>query len=182
MPRLICAALAFLCVLVIASPASARHRHSTHLRHHQQEYVTQLTVGDSWMASDSRYGAIPSVEQPRRERHHGPVMDAHGNRAVANGEVHYLPHPPGVRRTQFCGAGAWYALTGQVVNGGTWAIADYWPGHYHGSTPVAHWPGHVAIIRQNYGNGTALMEDYNSGGHKSRLWVRSLAGARIIGG
>ena len=113
-------------------------------------------------------------------RHHHRAhasIDANGNDSVT-----YLPHPAGIRRTAFCGAGAHYALTGEIVNGGTWAIADYWPGHYHGSVPVAHWSGHVAIIRQMYGDGTALMEDYNSGGHQSRLWRRSLAGAQILGG
>ena len=113
-------------------------------------------------------------------RSHHYAHHRHGGGGVSGGDVTYLPHPPGVRGSAFCGAGAHYALTGEVVNAGTWAIADYWPAHYHGSTPVAHWSGHVAIIRQNYGDGTALMEDYNSGGHQSRLHQRSIAGYTIV--
>ena len=61
-------------------------------------------------------------------------------------------------------------------------LAWNWTKYYHGSTPVAVWPHHVAIIIQRTGPGTALLRDYNSGGGLSRIHERSLAGARIIGG
>ena len=112
----------------------------------------------------------PADARPRHQRTHFAT------------DVQYLPHPAGCPRTRFCGCGAYYDLTGKVVTRGTYAKASYWRHHYKGPTPVAVWPGHVAIIEQMLGNGTALMRDYNSGGHKSRRHVRSLAGARIVGG
>ena len=179
MPRLICAAMAFLCVLVIATPASARHRHSTHLRHHQQEYVTQLTVGDAWIASDSRYGAIPSVEHPKR--HHGPTLDAHGNRAVASDEGHYLPHPAGCPGSQFCGCGASVRVFGHPVR--SLYLAANWL-RYPRTSPapgmVAARHGHVFVIEQVNGDGTVIASDYNSGGHMSRRHAVSLRGYTVV--
>ena len=111
-------------------------------------------------------------------RHHHRAhasIDANGNDSVT-----YLPHPAGCPAIRFCGCGAGHALG---LSGWNYNLASNWPSHYHGSTPVAYWShGHVAIIRQSYGDGTALLEDYNSGGHASRLHRRSIAGAQILGG
>ena len=107
-------------------------------------------------------------------RHH--AIDANGNDSVT-----YLPHPAGCSylRIRFCGCGARNALG---IDDRRYDVAGYWADHYRGSTPVASWGYHVAIIRELYGDGTALLEDYNSGGHMSRLHRRSIAGAQILGG
>ena len=180
MQRLIRATLVFFAVLLVSTPAFARHRHSTHLRHHQHKYVSQLTVGDSW-ASDPRYGAIPSVEQPRRERHHGPTLDAHGNRAVAYDEGHYLPHPAGCPGSAFCGCGASVRVFGHPVR--SLYLAANWL-RYPRTSPapgmVAARHGHVFVIEQVNGDGTVIASDYNSGGHMSRRHAVSLRGYTVV--
>lgn len=95
------------------------------------------------------------------------------------GVVKFLPHPAGCPRTLFCGCGARKSLGISDVR---LNLASNWTRFYHGITQVAVWPGHVAIIRQNFNDGTALLEDYNSGGHLSRLWRQPLRGAKIVGG
>ena len=112
-------------------------------------------------------------------RHHHRAhasIDANGNDSVT-----YLPHPAecSYLRTRFCGCGARNALG---ISDRRYDVAGYWAGHYTGPTLVASWGYHVAIIRELYGDGTALLEDYNSGGHMSRLHRRSIAGAQILGG
>ena len=110
-----------------------------------------------------------------RPRHHFPArIDANGNDSVT-----YLPHPAGCPRIAFCGCGARKALG---IDDARLNLANNWPRLYRGSTPIAHWSHHVAIVREMYGDGTALLEDYNSGGHLSRLHRRSIAGAQILGG
>lgn len=181
MQRFLSATLFALVCLVIASPASARHRHATHLRHHQQEYVTQLSVGDSWYASDSRYGAIPSVYQPIRERHYGPILDAHGDRAVASDEGHYLPHPAGCPHTAFCGCGSSVRIFGHPVR--SLYLAANWlkyPRTMPAPGMVAARHGHVFVIEQVNGDGTVIASDYNSGGHMSRRHAVSLRGYTVV--
>jgi len=160
MIRALTAMVAFVLIFVCqASDASARHYHGLHhYRHHAQHHRHYF------------YDHPRHYRYASRHRHRGGKV------------VSYLPHPSGCPRVAFCGCGAYKAITGQVVPRGTWALANYWPGHYHGSTPVAWWRGHVAVVRQFLGNGMALVEDYNSGGHQSRLHVRDIRHARILGG
>lgn len=91
----------------------------------------------------------------------------------------FLPHPSGCPKVRFCGCGAMKHLG--LTDKRLWKAAN-WPRYYHGSTPVAVWPGHVAVIDRMTGSNTAMLYDYNSGGHRSRYHERSLRGARIIGG
>lgn len=96
-----------------------------------------------------------------------------------NGNVAYLAHPAGCPSRAFCGCGAAKHLG--LSDRRLWLAAN-WPRYYRGSTPVAVWRGHVAVIDYWTGPNTAMLYDYNSGGHLSRHHVRDLRGARIIGG
>ena len=89
-----------------------------------------------------------------------------------------LPHPAGCPRSAFCGCGAMNDLG---VTDKRYMKASYWV-HYQGHGTVAVWSHHVAVVEQMLGNGLAMLRDYNSGGHLSRRHVRSIAGARIVGG
>lgn len=90
-----------------------------------------------------------------------------------------LAHPAGCPRIAFCGCGAASHLG--LHDRRLW-LARNWPRYYRGSTPVAVWRGHVAVIDHMTGPHTAMVYDYNSGGHRSRYWERDLRGARIVGG
>ena len=108
MQRLIHAALlSALCVLVVSSPASARHSH--HLGYHKQIHVAQLIVCDHLGCRETvkivkRVGKIVS-----RKRHYDAPIDANANittNLIQRARV-YLGQTAseiGVRRTQWCAA------------------------------------------------------------------------------
>ena len=104
-------------------------------------------------------------------RYHRIALDANANET-------FLPHPAGCPARLFCGCGARKHLG---IDDPRLNLAANWPRLYHGSTPVAVWDGHVAVIDRMTGPNSAMLYDYNSGGHLSRYHERSLAGARIIG-
>lgn len=91
----------------------------------------------------------------------------------------FLPHPAGCPARAFCGCGAMKHLG---LSDKRLYKASNWPRYYQGSTRVAVWRRHVAVIDRMTGPNTAMLYDYNSGGHRSRYHERSLRGARIIGG
>lgn len=99
--------------------------------------------------------------------------------AMSYDEGQLLPHPAGCPRRAFCGCGARKHLGIDDVR---LNLATNWPRYYRGTTQVAVWRGHVAVIDRWTGPHTAMMYDYNSGGHQSRYHERDTRGARIISG
>jgi hypothetical protein len=75
-----------------------------------------------------------------------------------------------------CGARLYLGLSDVRLN-----LAWNWTKYYHGSTPVAVWRHHIAIIERMTGPQTAVLRDYNSGRGLSRIHERSIRGARIVG-
>ena len=76
-----------------------------------------------------------------------------------------------------CGARLYLGIDDPRLN-----LASNWPRYYRGSALIAVWRHHVAIVERMTSPHTAILRDYNSGGHLSRLHERSIVGARIIGG
>lgn len=79
---------------------------------------------------------------------------------------------------RYCGCGArkYLGIDDVRLN-----LAWNWTKYYHGSTPVAVWRHHVAIIERMTGPHTAILRDYNSGRGLSRIHERDIKGARIVG-
>lgn len=109
----------------------------------------------------------------RHYSHHRTITDAN-----ANG-VTFLPHPAGCPARLFCGCGARKHLG---IDDPRLNLVANWPRLYRGTIQVAVWRGHVAVIDHMTGPHTAMLYDYNSGGHRSRHWERDISGARIVGG
>ena len=189
MQRLSAAILTALLVLVISSPAFARHHHSVHLRHHQQEYIAQLSVGGPFADSDVRYGAIPTIVErlKDRKRHHMPNLDANGNRAtaVASGEgyyrshagrsdVKYIPNPPGTWRVvRSCAhrLAAYWGLGRGLDAVSTWAHKfPRTAGPCVGCAAIRSDQGHVMGIIGG-GPGAWRVADFNSGEHLNREYT-----------
>ena len=91
-----------------------------------------------------------------------------------------LAHPSGCPRRAFCGCGAATAIFGSPVRS-LW-LARAW----FKFPPSERRPGavmvrrhHVAILRSHVSGTKWVVEDYNSGGRKSRLHVRDTAGWSI---
>lgn len=102
-------------------------------------------------------------------------------RRVTEAGVRFLPHPKGCPRVAFCACGAAVEVFGEPKR-------SLWPARAWFKFPSTHAaPGAVAVrshhvfvlVRQIDGN-QWLVKDFNSGGHKSREWVRSISGYKIV--
>lgn len=98
-----------------------------------------------------------------------------GNAAQA--EV--VGHPAGCPSRAFCGCGAakYLGLSDRAL----WLAREWlrFPPATPGPGTVAVWRHHVAVIIEYLGGGQARLYDANSGGHATRIHVRSIAGASI---
>ena len=91
-----------------------------------------------------------------------------------------LAHPAGCPRTRFCGCGASIKVFGKSIRS-LWLAKNWFqfPASTPGPGKVAVRVGHVFVIIRNLGGGKVLAYDANSGGHKTRIHVRSLAGYSV---
>lgn len=92
-----------------------------------------------------------------------------------------LPHPPGCPARAFCGCGAAVEVFGRPIRG-LWLAANWlrYPQAAPAPGMVAARRGHVFVIKQVLGDGRVLAYDANSGGRKTRLHARSLAGFVVV--
>jgi len=93
----------------------------------------------------------------------------------------YLPHPTGCPARAFCACGAAVEIFGK-------AIRSLWPASawykFPRTSPAPGMVGvrshHVFVLRQHVEGSVWIIADYNSGGHRSRLHQRSIAGYVIV--
>lgn len=92
-----------------------------------------------------------------------------------------VAHPDGCPSRLFCGCGVSVKVFGKPVR--NLFLASNWL-KFPRATPsagmVAARKGHVFYILDYLGGGNALAYDPNSGGRKTRIHVRSLAGYRVV--
>lgn len=118
----------------------------------------------------------------RQKRDHVPVRYA--------GNAQIVSHPAGCPSRSFCGCGAaqevFKQITGIVagINIRDLWLADNWRKIFPRTAPapgmVAARRGHVFVIREVRGPGLVLAYDANSGGHKTRIHLRRLAGYTVV--
>jgi hypothetical protein len=91
-----------------------------------------------------------------------------------------VAHPAGCPRVAFCGCGAAVEVFGSPVRA-LWLAVNWlkFPPAAPGPGMAAVRPHHVMIIRAYLGDDRALVYDANSGGHLTRVHVRSLRGYSI---
>lgn len=164
------AALALVCV----SAAEARPRHVAH-----QRYAPECNVS---MPCEGVGREIASPREMRRLARGQELYNAmpFGMPTDRAGQA-ILPHPVGCPRRAFCGCGAAVEVFGKPVRS-LWLAANWlrFPRAAPAPGMVAARRGHVFVIRQVLGGGKVLAYDANSGGHKTRLHVRSLAGFIVV--
>lgn len=97
------------------------------------------------------------------------------------GAAQIVEHPAGCPRTSFCGCGTALHIFGRPIRD-LWLAANWFrfPASTPGPGKVAVRRHHVFAILKDLGGGRVLAYDPNSGGHKTRVWVRSLAGYRVV--
>ncbi len=115
---------------------------------------------------------ISTGAEARRHRH---------NHRVYADTATYLPHPAGCPRTRFCGCGSAVEVFGSPRRD-LWLAANWlrFPRTLAAPGMVAARRGHVFVLKHEVSPGIWMVADYNSGGHRSRLHVRSLSSYRIV--
>jgi hypothetical protein len=118
-----------------------------------------------------------------RRRHVGVRRAAEAARAATRPSAReaIVAHPSGCPRVAFCGCGAAVRLFGAPIRS-LWLAANWlrFPRAQPGPDMAAVRPHHVMVIPAYHGNGTATVYDANSGGHRTRIHERSLAGYRVV--
>lgn len=98
---------------------------------------------------------------------------------IAQAEI--VGHPSGCPRRAFCGCGASVEIFGKPVR--ELFLARNWfkfPRTEPSPGTVAVRRGHVFVLRQHIQGKTWLVYDANSGGRKTRVHHRSIAGYAIV--
>jgi hypothetical protein len=190
------AIIAMLALVCAVSNAEARQRHRHHVAH--QLYSPECNVSMPCDLGDAETGKKAQREYPSRNNFNR-LADRKGDaesRRRARGQQLYdampfgmptdrsgriLPHPAGCPRRAFCGCGAAVEVFGKPVRS-LWLAANWlrFPRAAPAPGMVAARRGHVFVIREVLGGGKVLAYDANSGGHKTRLHVRSLAGFIVV--
>lgn len=119
----------------------------------------------------------------QRQHHHKTAHHSHRVRHASGGDSRtatIVEHPAGCPSRSFCGCGASIEVFGRNIRE-LWLAANWFK-----FPPASPAPGmvavrnhHVFVIRQVLGGGRVLAYDANSGGHRTRIWVRSLAGYSV---
>jgi hypothetical protein len=162
-------ALALVLILVAATPASpAAARHA----------LARVKCVGLYCAIVS----VPDPPSPRSRRSGARAREGFGGQARGRkaDAAQVVAHPAGCPRVAFCGCGAALEVFGQPIRA-LWLAANWlrFPPAAPSPGMAAVRPHHVMIIRDYLGGGRALVYDANSGGHLTRVHVRSLRGYSI---
>lgn len=155
-------------VLALILSATAVTGAEARTRHHAIESVAS-TYDKHSISGGYYYGVQSDVKVASRRVH------------VAQGEVTLLPHPTGCPSRAFCGCGAALEVFGKEVRE-LWLARNWFkfPRAEPAPGTVAVRRHHVFVIRRVVSPGVVLAYDANSGGHKTRLHLRSLAGYTVV--
>jgi len=133
------------------------------------EGVIKSPRGERIVKAMGGFGAAKPVYERRSEITH----ERAANTVVA--------HPSGCPSRAFCGCGVAVRLLGAPIRS-LWVAANWlrFPRAAPAPGMAAARRGHVFAIEQVLGNGKVLAYDPNSGGHRTRIHVRSLAGFTVV--
>ncbi len=155
-------------------------------------HATPHNVGQYRMTNNGKLRPVTVSERPRMHRHltRHASKRVHGHHYARQREqtherssvgVIYLPHPAGCPRTAFCACGAAVEIFGQPIRN-LWLAANWFkfPRAAPGPERVGVKRHHVIVLLRQIEGSLWLVADFNSGGHRSRLHVRSIAGYVIV--
>lgn len=167
MLRTVFAACALLCALTINAEARPRVAHPDCGVTMPCEGVAPSARGE-YIAKQVGFGGAQKVYTPRAER-----------AQRVSGTV--VGHPPGCPRRAFCGCGAAVRVFGSPVRS-LWLAANWlrFPRTSPAPGMVAARRGHVFVLEAHIGGSTWQVYDANSGGRKTRIHARSIAGYSIV--
>jgi len=155
-------ALIALAAILVATPAEARKK-QTHILADECN-VTMPCIGGYYTPAAKRFIDIPF----------GRARQSYRSASI-------IEHPAGCPRRAFCGCGASVKIFGKPVR--SLYLAAAWL-RFPRATPApgmaAARRGHVFVLEQHLGGSTWLVYDANSGGHRTRIHPRSLAGYTVV--
>jgi hypothetical protein len=193
-------------LFISTNSAEARHRHHnyqhvTHRNvHHHRVHVAQHHHKAVHVTYGHRTARVQKVidtgfcniftscgtvfqSTPVSKAHHGRYTPRHlrHERVAYNSNTQIIPHPAGCPSRAFCGCGASIEAFGHSIRS-LWLVANWYkfPRTYPAPGAAMIRPHHVAILKQHIQGDLWLVVDHNSGGHKSRIHVRSISGYTIV--
>lgn len=183
------AIVAALILTVIATSAEARTRHQYEApsfdRHDYRGFgsapiraTAQKHVGLKQIRRKYQKRAKPHrTARVHIARHH---RTRHVERQSSSREAQIVAHPAGCPRTLFCGCGSSIEVFGRSIRE-LWLARNWFRFPQASPAPgmVAVRRHHVFVIRKVIAPGRVLAYDPNSGGHKTRIHVRSLRGYSV---
>lgn len=148
---------------------------------HPECNVTMPCVAPAAAVTARDRARIARAERFRNVDFGSPLYPPETQKSFLRHGAAILPHPAGCPRRAFCGCGAAVEVFGRPVRS-LWLAANWlrYPRTAPAPGMVAARRGHVFVIREVLGGGKVLAFDANSGGRKTRLHVRSLAGFTVV--
>lgn len=141
----------------------------------------QSNLQEKLTGSKREASRIARADRFRNVEFGSPMYPPETQRSFLQRGATILPHPSGCPRRAFCGCGAAVEVFGRPIRA-LWLAANWL--RYPRTSPapgmVAARRGHVFVIKQVLGGGNVLAYDANSGGRRTRLHVRSLAGFVVV--
>ena len=180
-------ALAVACLFALASTPSdaAKSIISFHDDPHARSMPVYQPLPRSISPGPGRYEKRKAVKAKRavspRVARAAPVPMVEEARRYVGISAQILPHPQGCPTRAFCGCGAALEVFGKHVRD-LWLARNWFAFPRSEPAPgmVAVRRHHVFVIREVRGPGVVLAYDANSGGRKTRLHIRSLAGYVVV--
>lgn len=171
---------ALLCVLL--QPADARARHPTSAK------IAQVGCSDPVMRPCDQ--GISRSYLPERAYH--PSHQSNGrkkmspglSRVLAEGAGRIVSHPAGCPRRAFCGCGAAVRIFGKPIRS-LWLAAE-WLRRFpraqaaRGMAAVRRDGHHIVVLEEHISGALWRVYDANSGRHRTRVHLRSIAGWTIV--
>jgi hypothetical protein len=166
-----------LCLVSVAS-SEARTRHNESIPAFDRHAVYHVGSGAIIAERSARKVRTSGFKQIRK-RHERERRSP--TRQASRGEVQLLPHPVGCPSRAFCGCGASIEVFGRSIRE-LWLAAAWFKFPRAEPAPgmVAVRRHHVFVIREVRAPGLVLAYDANSGGRRTRLHLRSLAGFTVV--
>ena len=166
-------AVAVFCLVATTSGMSAKPRYN-----YQPIPDRHAVEGSYWSFFSSRIAPaskkVKTTQSKLRSARKKPSLRA------ARIAPMIVAHPSGCPRVKFCGCGASLKIYGKRIR--SLYLARNWlkfPASTPGPGRVAVKSGHVFVILKDLGSNRVLAYDANSGGRKTRIHVRSLAGFSV---
>lgn len=176
-------ALFVLCTIALSTPSFARPIH--HKKHHHRHHHSWPGYGKHLVSKSHQEGAgwfdlfAGLTSQPDAETHR---RSPGGLRIVmANGAGRIVSHPSGCPSRAFCGCGASVRVFGHSVRS-LWLASNWYRFPRAAPLPgrVAVRRGHVFVLESHISGNVWQVWDANSGGHRTRIHPRSIAGFAIV--